>query len=281
VTGGTVTGGTVTGGTVSGGTASGGTASGVSLAGQSALVTGGGGGIGGAVARGLAEAGAAVTVADIDGAAAAAVAAEISAAGGRAAGLAADVSRVEGVRALFAELDRAGGPPLGVVVNVAGVIRYASLLDQEERDFDDIVNVNLKGTFFCLQEAARRMVARGGGSVINMASTAAFVAGRVPAPAYAMSKAGIRQLTVSAAVELAPRGVRVNAVAPATVETTFTQHTLTTPAQLEAARARVPLGRIGQPADIVGAVLFLASDAASYITGQTIVIDGGILGRAG
>ncbi len=255
--------------------------SGVFLAGQSALVTGGGGGIGSAVARGLAEAGAAVTVADIDASRSAAVAAEISAAGGCAIGLTADVSRVEGVRELFAELDRSGGPPLGVVVNVAGVIRYASLLDQQEQEFDDIVNVNLKGTFFCLQEAARRMVARGGGSVINMASTAAFVAGRVPAPAYGMSKAGIRQLTVAAAVELAPHGVRVNAVAPATIETMFTQHTLTTPVQLEAAQARVPLGRIGQPADVVGAVLFLASDAASYITGQTIVIDGGILGRAG
>jgi NAD(P)-dependent dehydrogenase (short-subunit alcohol dehydrogenase family) len=253
----------------------------LSLAGQSALVTGGGGGIGGAIARVLAQAGAFVAVADADEQPARQVAAEIAAAGGGAVALAGDVSLVAGVRRLFTDFDNSGAPPLDILVSAAGVIRYGSVLDQSERDFDDIVGVNLKGTFFCLQEAARRMVPRGRGSVVNMASSAAFVAGRVSAPAYGMSKAGIRQLTVAAAVELAPHGVRVNAIAPATIQTSFTQHTLATDAQVEAAAARVPMGRIGQPGDVAGAVLFLASSAASYITGQTIVIDGGLLGRAG
>jgi NAD(P)-dependent dehydrogenase (short-subunit alcohol dehydrogenase family) len=109
---------------------------------------------------------------------------------------------------------------------------------------------------------------------------AAFVAARLPATAYAMTKAGVRQLTTAASTELAPLGVRVNAVAPATIETPFIRGTVDTPEQRAATAARSPIGRIGQPADVVGAIVFLASPLASFITGHTLVIDGGRLGRA-
>lgn len=249
--------------------------------GQSALVTGGGGGIGGAVAVALAEFGAFVHVADVSADAASAVVEQIHDAGGSGRAVALDVSSVHGVRQTFADLDECDTPPLDILVNIAGAIRYTPLLEEDEAGFDELVGVNLKGTFFCLQEAARRMVPRGRGAVVNMASTAAFIAGRVPAPVYGMTKGAIRQLTVAAAVELAPYGVRVNAVAPATIRTTFTQGTLQSPDQLEAAAARVPLGRVGLPEDVVGAVVFLSSPFANYITGHTLVIDGGILGRSG
>jgi len=252
-----------------------------SLRGRGALVTGAGGGIGGAIAYALAEAGAHVAVVDLDQDAVDRTVAGIVGAGHRAAGLVADISTVDAIRALFLAFESSGLGELDIVVNCAGRIRYGSLIEQSERDFDEVVAVNLKGTFFCMQEAARRMVRRKRGVIINMASTAAFVAGRVPAPAYGMSKAGIRQLTGATAVELAPHGVRVNAVAPATVRTAFTQHTLTNDSQIAAAAARIPLGRVGEPNDVAGAVVFLCSDEASYITGQTLVIDGGLLSRAG
>jgi meso-butanediol dehydrogenase/(S,S)-butanediol dehydrogenase/diacetyl reductase len=247
------------------------------LSGKHAVITGGGGAIGGATARAMAELGAAVTVLDRDHECALATAADINGAGGRATARQVDVADVADVRDAFGSLEA----PLDILVTTAGVISYASILEESEEGFERMVAVNLRGTYFCVQEAASRMAERGSGSIVNLASTAAFVAARVPAAAYSMTKAGIKQLTTASAIELAPLGVRINAVAPATIETPFVKGTLDTPEQRAATVARSPLGRIGQPEDVVGAIVFLASPLAGFITGQTLVVDGGRLCRAG
>jgi len=253
-------------------------ANGFRLDGQSALVTGGGGGIGGAVCAALGERGAVVGVADLDLDLAEAVADSIRGAGGESRALQVDVSDAGSVRKMFADAE---ADQLDILVNAAGVIRYAPLTELSDEDLRQIIDVNLKGSFYCLQEAARRMIPRRSGSIVNLASTAAFVATRLPAVAYGMTKGGIRQLTVGAAAELAAHGVRVNAVAPGTVQTSFIQGTLDSAEAMARAAASVPLGRIGVPADVVGAVAFLCSPEASYITGHVLVVDGGRLTRSG
>lgn len=247
------------------------------LTGSHAVITGGAGAIGGATARAMAELGAAVTVIDRDARAAQKVADDIIGHSGDAYAVGLDVADVKGVRRVFGELT---SPP-DILVTAAGQIQYTPLLEQDEEGFNQLMAANLRGNFFCLQEAARIMVERRRGSIVNMASTAAFVASRLPAATYAMTKAGIRQLTTAAAIELAPHGIRVNAVAPATIETPFVRGTIDSEEQRAATIARSPLGRIGQPEDVVGAIVFLASPLAGFITGHTLIIDGGRLGRAG
>lgn len=250
------------------------------LSGRTALVTGGGRGMGGAIALGLAEAGARVVIGDIDSGNAAAVAGEIVAAGGQAEALTLDVSRVDEIERAFAAFD-ALGDPLDIAVLAAGVLRAKPLLDHTEDDWRFMADVNLKGTFFTLQAAARRMVAQRSGAILTFASTSAFVASRVPEIVYDVTKGGIRQMTVSAAVELAPYGIRVNALAPGTIVTDFNRATLDTPEKIRSAEQHLPMGRLGTPDDVVGAAVFLCSPAASYITGHLLVVDGGRLGRAG
>lgn len=245
--------------------------------GKHAVITGGGGGIGGATAVAMAELGAVVSVVDRDPALAARTVDQIRAAGGTATAHELDVSDVPAVRSFFDGLDR----PTDILVTTAGVISYEPFLEQEPDSYERMVAVNLRGTFFCVQSAARQMAAQGSGTIVNLASTAAFVAARIPAAAYAMTKAGVRHITTASAIELAPHGVRINAVAPATIETPFVQGTLDTPEQRAATIARSPLGRIGQPDDVVGAIVFLSSPLSGFITGQTLVIDGGRLCRAG
>lgn len=252
----------------------------IDLTGQTALVTGGGRGMGRAVALGLARAGARLFIADRDGANAASVAEEIAATGGEARAITMDVSVVAEIENCFAEIDRAGRP-LDIAVLAAGVLRAKPLLDHTEEDWQFMSDVNLRGTFFTLQAAARRMIPRGRGTILNFSSTSAFVASRVPEIVYDVTKGGIRQMTVSAAVELAPHGIRVNALAPGTVVTDFTRPTLGTPEAIAAAETRLPMGRLGVPDDVVGAAVFLCSPAASYITGHLLAIDGGRLARAG
>lgn len=247
------------------------------IAGKHAVITGGGGGIGGATAIEMAALGAEVTVLDRDEGLARKVADQVVASGGTARAVTIDVSDVEQVRSVFAGLHR----PADILVNTAGVIHYTSVLEEDPEHFDQLLAVNLRGTFFCMQEAAKRMADAGSGSIVNLSSIAAFVAARLPAAAYAMTKAGVRQLTTAASTELAPLGVRVNAVAPATIETPFVKGTIETPEQRAMTASRSPLGRIGQVEDVVGAVVFLASPLAGFITGHTLVIDGGRLGRAG
>ena len=228
------------------------------LDGLTAIVTGAGRGIGREVALGLGRLGADVTVTDIDGANA-----EVT--GG--------AIREQGGSARAAQLD--------IAVCAAAIIRVKPFLEHEEADWDDLSRVNLRGTFFTVQEAARRMAPRRKGSIVTFSSTSGFVASRIPEIAYDVTKGGIRQLTVSAAVELAPLGIRVNGVAPGTILTDFNRATLDTPAKVQAVADRLPLGRVGEPRDVLGAVLFLCSPMSSYITGQLLVVDGGRLCRAG
>lgn len=244
------------------------------LASQCAVVTGGGGGIGSAAARALAAAGIFVHVADHRYEQAAAVAAQIEADGGAAMPHGADVSSADEVAGLFRRVDSAGHSP-DLLINSAGVITYGAIPDLPLADLTRMVDVNLIGTFLCLREAARRMEPLGGGRIVNIASTASFVAPRLLAAAYSMTKGGVRQLTVAAASELAASGILVNAVAPGTTRTAFVQGSLASAEKEAEAAAKVPLGRVAEPQDVVGAILFFASRFADYITGQTLLVDGG------
>ncbi|MFO1107663.1 MAG: SDR family NAD(P)-dependent oxidoreductase [Bradyrhizobium sp.] len=247
------------------------------LTGKVAIVTGAGRGMGRAVAYDLARHGARVTCLDLNESGAVETAENIRKDGGAAEAARLDVSDVQAVRRTF----RALASPPDIVVCAAGVLRVKAFLDHEEEDWDILSGVNLKGTFFSVQEAARAMLPRRQGVIVTFASTSAFVSSRIPEIAYDVTKGGIRQLTVSAAVELAPFGIRVNAVAPGTILTDFNRSSLDSEDKIQAVADRLPLGRVGGPNDVVGAVTFLCSPGASYITGHTLVVDGGRLARAG
>jgi NAD(P)-dependent dehydrogenase (short-subunit alcohol dehydrogenase family) len=248
----------------------------VDFAGQTAIVTGAGRGMGRAIALAFASRGANVIVADIDRACAADVVEEIRRGGGRATAAGVDVSRVEDVRSLFkSALEEFGA--VDILVNNAGIGIAKPLLEYTEEDWDRQLGVNLKGMFFATQEAARLMIPKRRGKIVNFASTAAFVSSSTPETAYDISKGGVRQLTTSVAAELAPHHINVNAVAPGTIMTELTLRVLDTDEKMARASAKIPVGRLGTPEDIVGPVLFLCSDEADYITGHTLVVDGGWL----
>jgi NAD(P)-dependent dehydrogenase (short-subunit alcohol dehydrogenase family) len=249
---------------------------GMRFPGQTAVVTGAGRGMGRAVALALAKEGAAVVVAEVDRASADQVVGEIEAAGGRARAVTVDVSSVEDVRRLFKEtVDAFGG--LDILVNNAGIGIPKPLVDYTEQDWDRQLGVNLKGMFFATQEAAKLMIPKRKGKIVNFASTAAFVSSSTPETAYDISKGGVRQLTISVAAELAPHNINVNAVAPGTIMTELTLRVLDTEEKMARASAKIPLGRLGTPEDMVGPVLFLCSSDADYVTGHVLVVDGGWL----
>ncbi|MHB1592924.1 MAG: SDR family NAD(P)-dependent oxidoreductase [Streptosporangiaceae bacterium] len=243
------------------------------LDGRVAWVTGAGRGLGRAVAQGLAAAGAEVvltsrTETDLDE-----TLAKIEAESGRGLVLPADVTDPEQV-ACVADQARARLGRLDILVNNAGIspvlVRSEALALE---DWKRILDVNLTGAFICSQAAGRQMLAAGGGSIINVSS----VHGRVGSPrlaAYAASKGGLELLTRTLAVEWADRNVRVNAVAPGYFETEMTQG-IRASTRSESLVQRIPLGRFGMPQQVVGAVLFLASDMSSYVTGTTVSVDGG------
>jgi len=246
------------------------------FAGQTAVVTGAGRGMGRAVALALAREGAAVVVAEVDRASADQVTGEIEAAGGRAIAVIADIASVEEVRRLFKETVEAFGG-LDILVNNAGIGIPKPLVDYTEQDWDRQLGVNLKGMFFATQEAAKLMIPKRRGKIVNFASTAAFVSSSTPETAYDISKGGVRQLTISVAAELAPHNINVNAVAPGTIMTELTLRVLDTEEKMARASAKIPLGRLGTPEDMVGPVLFLCSSDADYVTGHVLVVDGGWL----
>ena len=256
------------------------------VAGKVALVAGAGGGIGGAAAEGLAREGAAVHCADIDAAAAEATAGRIRAAGGRAAAQGLDVRDRAAVDEAVAATVR-GFDRLDILLDCAGISHRGNFLDLDPEQWDRIIAVNLTGMFHLGQAAARQMVrqgsagvggaiASGGGSIINVTSQLAEVA-RPERAAYVASKGGGRSLTHAMAVDLAVHGIRVNAIAPGPTLTGLTRASYTDPAARRATEALIPLGRLGQPDDLVGAVLFLASDESRWMTGSTVTVDGGYL----
>ena len=249
---------------------------GMRFAGLTAVVTGAGRGMGRAVALALAREGAAVVVAEVDRASADQVTGEIEAAGGRARAVIADIASVEDVRRLFKETVEAFGR-LDILVNNAGIGIPKPLVDYTEQDWDRQLGVNLKGMFFATQEAAKLMIPNRRGKIVNFASTAAFVSSSTPETAYDISKGGVRQLTISVAAELAPHNINVNAVAPGTIMTELTLRVLDTEEKMARASAKIPLGRLGTPEDMVGPVLFLCSGDADYVTGHVLVVDGGWL----
>jgi NAD(P)-dependent dehydrogenase (short-subunit alcohol dehydrogenase family) len=248
----------------------------VRFAGQTAIVTGAGRGMGRAVALGLAAEGANVVVAEVDQPAAKEVVEEIQKAGARALAVKVDISSVQDVRRLFTStLAEFGG--VDILINNAGIGIAKPLVDYTEADWDKQLGVNLKGMFFATQEAAHIMIPKRRGKIVNFASTAAFVSSSTPEAVYDISKGGVRQLTISVAAELAPYHINVNAVAPGTILTDLTLRVLDTDEKMARASAKIPLGRLGKPEDMVGPVLFLCSDEADYVTGHVLVVDGGWL----
>jgi NAD(P)-dependent dehydrogenase (short-subunit alcohol dehydrogenase family) len=247
------------------------------LTGKVALVTGVGQNIGLATARLLAGAGAAVAVNDLEAALAENAARELRAAGGTALALPADVRDRAAVAQMVQAVHDAWGR-VDVLVNSAGVGSFASVLEMAEEAWDRELDTNLKGTFLVSQAVARAMVARGqGGRIVCLASTAAESA-RLGGASHCASKAGVAMLVKVMALELGLHGITVNAVAPGLVPG---PQQASTQAYRDAYCQMVPLGRLGQPEDIAQAIGFLASDAAAWITGEVLHVDGGFLaGRA-
>ncbi|MGW1717744.1 SDR family oxidoreductase [Streptomyces sp. NPDC002156] len=245
------------------------------LTGRSALVTGAAGGIGSAVAQALARAGAAVLVTDVDGDAAAAVAGKISAAGLTADSAALDVRDRADADAAAARAAQLAGGTLHIVVNNAGVTAPAMFDKLEEDSFRRIVDIHLMGTFHCSQAALPFLPEDGRGRIINVTSSAGLV-GTLGQVNYSAAKAGIIGFTKSLARELARRQILVNALAPLAA-TPMTETIRTNEKFAAPMLARIPLGRWAAPEEIAGSFVFLASDAASFITGQVLPVDGGLV----
>ena len=217
-----------------------------------------------------------VWLTDVDESAVTRAADEFSAEGLAVRGMRLDVTDIDAINQVVRNAD--AETPLRTVVNNAGIGWSTPLVEVTPERFDSLMAVNLRGAFFVLQAAARVMIAHGEGSVINIASTSAFTASTIAMVPYDTSKGAIRMLTVSAAHELAALGIRVNAIAPGTVATDLTRALVASPQLLDQqAEELIPLGRLGSPEDMAAAVDFLSSEAASYVTGHVLVVDGGWL----
>jgi len=246
--------------------------------GKVAVITGGGRNIGLACGRALAEAGAMVVITDIDPQLAAEGCQAVKQAHGKADGLVMDVTDSTAIEATAAEIERRHGP-VDVLVCSAGVlIRSVPAEDVPDDLWLKVVDINLNGIFRCCRTFGKRMLARGKGSIVNIGSMSGFIVNKqTPSCYYNAAKAGVHHLTKCLASEWGSRGVRVNAVAPTYIETTMTKAMMDDPKAglLPQWLAMIPMGRVGQPDEVASAVLFLASDAASLITGDIVLVDGG------
>ncbi|MEM7776388.1 MAG: SDR family oxidoreductase [Pseudomonadota bacterium] len=239
-----------------------------------ALVTGAAQGIGFACAEALANDGARLILADINAQGVAAAAEQL---GDGAIGLACDMGDPTQINVMFDKIAADHGP-LEILVNNAGVARPGDFLTYSLDDFDAVIGINLRGLFLATQRAANMMVAHKiAGAIVNMSSINAQVA--IPAiPAYCASKGGVMQLTKAAALALAPHNIRVNAVGPGSIDTEMMAGVNANPEAMKMVMSRTPLQRVGTPREIGDVVAFLASKKASYITGETIYVDGGRIG---
>lgn len=246
------------------------------LKGKRSLVTGAGSGIGRAIAKGFAAQGASVVVADLNGDTARETAASILAAGHNAIPVQVDVADKKQVDEMIkTAIDRLGG--LDVVVCGAGISPLTSFLDISEEEWDRVININLKGPFLCGQAAARHMKEAGGGVIINITSQLTEVA-QPKSAHYVASKGGAKMLTKGMVLDLAKFGIRINSLAPGLTNTNMTR--LDTPEGWKAHEEfmpHIPMGRVGQPEDMIGAAIYLASDDSAYVNGATILVDGGYL----
>lgn len=250
-----------------------------SLSNKTAVVTGGGSGIGQAIAEVFAKQGAMVEVLDLSADAAEVTVQKILQAGGKATGHACDVGDGAAVAAVFAEIESRTGK-IHILVNNAGVAHIGSLLTTQDSDLDRLYQINIKGVFFCAQEAVKRMVAQGGGVVLNLCSIASMM-GLADRFGYSMTKGAVETMTYSIAKDYVAQGIRCNCICPARVHTPFVDGYLAKHypgqeaemfAKLSAAQ---PIGRMAKPEEVAGLAVYLCSDEASFVTGAAYLIDGG------
>lgn len=249
----------------------------MTLEGKVAVVTGGNTGIGKAVVLALAQAGANIVIDYVcQPEAVEELERQVAALGDRAIGVDADVSKVADLQTLVSSAVSSFGR-LDIFVNNAGIETRTSVLDTTEQQFQKVLDINLKSAFFGTQLAAKQMIAQGqGGRIINMTSVHEDwpMPGNTP---YCLSKGGMRMLTRTAGVELAPHGILVVGVGPGAVDTPINQETVADPQKLQTLDHAIPLGRLAQPQEIASVVAFLAGDGASYLTATTIIADGGLM----
>jgi NAD(P)-dependent dehydrogenase (short-subunit alcohol dehydrogenase family) len=237
-----------------------------------AIVTGAGQGIGRAIALGMAREGAALVIADLDEANAGAIKREIERVGGKASALYTDISNEGSVREMIDHTLNEHGR-VDILVNNAGIFPTSSVEEMAEEEWDRVIGTNLIGTFLCSRAVVSHLLTQRSGRIISLTSGRAFQGARHGAH-YAASKAGIIAFSKSLALELAPYGITVNVICPGITDTAQPRGHQTEE-QIYAQGQRIPLGRIGQPEDLAGPAIFLASDAAGFITGQTILVNGG------
>jgi len=246
------------------------------LAGKVAVVTGGKQGMGRVHSITLAQAGAKVVVSDISEEECQQVVEEIKEKGGEAIPFKCDVSKKDEVDTLMGKaIDEYGS--IDILINNAGVVQFKPFLQKEEKDWDQTININLKGQFICAQAAAEKMAEQGSGSIVNISSVAMGQngGGMATITDYCASKGGIAGMTQAMATELAPQNIRVNAVSPGMIETPMIDPIMGDEDQKKNTLDKVPMGRVGTSQEISNLALFLSSDAASYITGSIIIADGG------